>query len=96
MIHIDDKKMRYLEESSHIALSDEERMDIISGVQKIMDKIEMLKKLDTKDVTELINPLELTNVFRDDKVEQSLDRELLLKNARTKNEEMFIAPKTVE
>jgi len=96
MIQIDDKKMRYLEESSHIALSDEERVNMIQGVQKLMDRIAELKKLDTKGVSELINPLDAVNVFRDDKVEKSLERKLLLKNAHNKNEDMFIAPKTVE
>jgi len=96
MIQVDDKMMRYLEESSHIALTDEERANMISGVQKLMDRISEIKKVDTKGVIELVNPLESVNVFRDDKVEKSLDRELLLKNAKNKNEEMFIAPKTVE
>ena len=96
MVQIDDKMIRYLEESSQIALTDEERANMISGVQKAMDRISELKKVGTTGVEELVNPLGVVNVFRDDKVEKSLDRELLLKNAKNKNEEMFIAPKTVE
>ena len=96
MIQVDDKMMRFLEESSCIALSDDERVSIAQGVQKLMDRIAELKKVDTKGITELVNPLEDVNVFREDKVEKSLERELLLKNARNKNEEMFIAPKAVE
>ena len=96
MIQIDDKIMRFLEESSCIALTDDERVSMILGVQKAMDRVMELKKIDAEGVAELINPLDGVTVFRDDKVEKSLDRELLLKNAPNKNEEMFIAPKTVE
>jgi len=44
----------------------------------------------------LTHPLDNINVFREDVVVRSVDRTLLLQNARQKTEEMFIAPKTVE
>jgi aspartyl/glutamyl-tRNA(Asn/Gln) amidotransferase C subunit len=42
------------------------------------------------------SPLDDTNVFRDDEARPSFDRELILKNAPVRNDEFFIAPKTVE
>jgi len=95
-MQVDDKLIRYLEELSYIALSDEERGDMISSVQRVLDKMSGLKELNTEGVLELTHPIDNVNVFRDDVVEASLDRSLLLKNARQKNEEMFIVPKTVE
>ena len=95
-MQVDDKMIKYLEELSHIALSDDERTEMAEGVQRFMDKMAELKTLDTEGVAELVNPLQDTIAFREDKVEPSLDRTLLLQGARNKNDEMFIAPKTVE
>ena len=95
-MQVDDKLISYLEELSYISLSNEERGSIITSVQKVIDNISKLKSLDTEGVTQLTHPIDNVNVFRDDVVEESMDRSLLLQNARQKNEEMFIAPKAVE
>ena len=95
-MQVDEKLVRYLEELSYIELSDTDRESMIGGIQVIFDRISVLKGLDTEGVSELPNPLENVNVFRDDIVIKSMDRALLLKNAHQKTDEMFIAPKTVE
>ena len=95
-MQIDDRLIRYSEELSYISLSDEDRTSVAAGIQRIMSKISILQSLDTDGVIELTHPLGNVNVMREDIVAESLDRALLLKNARQKNEEMFIAPKTVE
>jgi len=95
-MQVDDKLIRYIEELSNIALSDDERADMAEGVQKFMDKMAELQELDTEGVMELVNPLQDIISYREDKVEPSLDRELLLQSARDKNDEMFVVPKTVE
>ena len=93
---IDDKLITYLENLSCIKLTDEERRRMPGDLSKILGYIAHLGELDTENVRELSHSFDNVNVFRDDIVKASFDRELILKNAPSRTDEMFVAPKTVE
>ena len=93
---IDDQLMTRLEEISCIALSDSEKDRLKTELLETLDSMTGFTKLDTQGVPECSHVLGNTNVFRDDEVQPSFDRELILKNAPDKNNEMFIAPKTIK
>jgi len=95
-MQIDDKLITYLEDLSCLTLSDGEKSRLTGDLQKILDYMARLGELDTAGVNERSHPFDTVNVFRDDEVRQSYSRELILKNAPVRNEEMIIAPKTVE
>ena len=95
-MHIDDKLISYLEDLSCLTLSDSEKNRLMGYLQKILDYMARLSELDTAGVNERSHPFDNVNAFRDDAVRASFDRELILKNAPVKNDEMIIAPKTVE
>jgi len=95
-MQIDSELITYLEDLSCLTLSDEEKNRLAGDLQKILDYMARLGELNTKDVEERSHPFDNVNAFRDDEVYPSFDRELILKNAPVKNEEMIIAPKTVE
>ena len=96
-MQIDDNLISYLEDLSCITLSDSEKDSLKKDLQKTMDSIAYIDRLDTRDV-----PCDSAvfhnnvNIFRDDEVKPFFDRELILKNAPVKNDEYFIAPKTLE
>ncbi|MDR2543073.1 MAG: Asp-tRNA(Asn)/Glu-tRNA(Gln) amidotransferase subunit GatC [Treponema sp.] len=93
---IDDKLFSYLEDLSCLTFSDDEKKHLMEDLQKTMNGIAHLTDLNTDDVPLCIQPFDHVNVFREDAVRTSLDRELVLKNAPLKNEKMFVAPKTLE
>ena len=103
-MQIDDKLISYLEDLSCLTLSDGEKSRLTGDLQKILDYMARLGELkpqegstlDTAGVSERSHPFDNVNVFRDDEVRPSFARELILKNAPVKNDEMIIAPKTVE
>jgi len=95
-MHIDCELISYLEDLSCLTLSDDEKIRLTGDLQKILDYMARLSKLDTSAVSERSHPFDNVNAFRDDIVFPSFDRELILKNAPVKNDEMIIAPKTVE
>ena len=69
----------------------------LSGdLNAILGHMARLGELNTAEVNERSHPFDNVNAFRDDEVRPSFDRELILKNAPVRNDEMFIAPKTVE
>jgi aspartyl-tRNA(Asn)/glutamyl-tRNA(Gln) amidotransferase subunit C len=93
---IDDKLISYLEDASSLILSSDEKTRMKKDLQIILDSMAPLVGLDTHGVSECIYPLDQVNDFRDDEALPSLDRCLILKNALVKNDEFFIAPKTVD
>ena len=95
-MQIDDKLISYLEDLSCLTLSGDEKTRMAEDLQKILNGFSHLKELNTDNVPECILPFDNINVFREDVVQPSFDRELILKNAPARNDEFFIAPKTVE
>jgi aspartyl-tRNA(Asn)/glutamyl-tRNA(Gln) amidotransferase subunit C len=95
-MQIDSKLISYLEDLSCLALSDIEKNRLTEDLQKILNIIAPISGLNTDGVPECSHPLNNVNIFRNDEIEPSFDRELILKNAPARNEEMFIAPKTME
>ena len=96
-MQIDEKLILKLEELSNITLANEEKSRMALDLQIILDEINKIKEINT-DGAEFTScaAINKVNVFRDDKVIPSFDRELILKNAPARNEEMFAAPKVME
>ena len=95
-MQVDDTLIGYLEDLSCLTLSDDEKSRIAGDLEKILNAMEKLNELNTDGVSERSHPFDNVNVFREDEVKASFDRELILKNSSERNDEMFIAPKTVE
>ena len=95
-MQIDDKLLEYLEELSCLTLSADEKTRLTHDLQEILDYMARLGEIDTRGVVERSHPFDNVNDFRDDEIGPSFDRALILQNAPFKNEQMIIAPKTVE
>ena len=95
-MQIDDKLIAYLEDLSCLMLTDGEKKLLAGDLEKILNGMAQLSKLETENVPELSHPIDTVNVFREDKIKASFDRALILKNAPAENAEMFTAPQTLE
>ena len=95
-MRVDDKLLSYMEDLSFFILSDEEKSSLAKDLEMILNGIDKLSELNTEGAGECTHPFDKVNVFRDDEVHPFASRELILKNAPVRNEEMIIAPKTVE
>ena len=94
-MQINDELITYLEDLSCLTLDDDEKNRITGDLKDILSGMENLGELNTENVTERSHPFDDVNAFRDDEVLSSFDRELILKNAPNRDDEMFVAPKTV-
>ena len=92
-MQIDDKLFLSLEDLSYLAFSNDEKTRITEDLQKILKGISLINELNTDGVQESISSV---NVFRNDEVIPSFDRELILKNAPVRNDEFFVAPKIMD
>ena len=95
-MQIDSKMAAYLEDLSFLALSEEEKSAFMDYMQNILKNISRISELNTDNVAECSQPNEMVNVFREDIVQQFFSRDEILSNAPLKNDEYFIAPRTVE
>lgn len=80
---------------SRLEIKDSEKESYIEELSKVLNYMEKLNELDTTNVEPTIVVLDLSNVFREDVVVESLDRELALKNGPDKDEEFFIVPQII-
>jgi aspartyl-tRNA(Asn)/glutamyl-tRNA(Gln) amidotransferase subunit C len=59
---------------------------------RIVQYVELLDELDTDGVEPMAHAMDLSNVFADDQVHASLDREAALANAPKRDEECYRVP----
>jgi aspartyl-tRNA(Asn)/glutamyl-tRNA(Gln) amidotransferase subunit C len=89
------KDVEYIANLSRLKYDDKELENFTHQLNDILSYMEKLNELDTENVEPLAHPIENTNVFRDDVVKESIDRELALKNAPDKTDEFFVVPKVI-
>ena len=94
-MRIDRNLIAYLEDLSNLSLSDAEKERLGGDLEKILTYMAKLDELDTSGVAERSHPFDNVNAFRADVVMPSFERELILKNAPNRNEDMFIAPNSI-
>ena len=77
---------------ARLLLSDEELDRMTSQMGEILGYIDLLSEVDTEQVEPMAHALDVANVFRDDVVRPSLDRESALANAPHRDQECYLVP----
>lgn len=81
---------------ARLALSDDEREKMTVQLNKILESAEKLQELDTTDVPPTAFAVPIQNVFRDDEVGPSMEREMALANAPDPERGFFRVPRIME
>jgi aspartyl-tRNA(Asn)/glutamyl-tRNA(Gln) amidotransferase subunit C len=90
---ISEEQVRHVANLARLGLTDEEVTKMSGQLGSILDSIEKISELDLEDVPPTANPLNLTNVLRQDKVRGELDREEALRPAPEVVDGMFAVPR---
>ncbi len=90
------KDVEHIAKLARLKFSAEELKEFTGDMNKILEYMEKLNELDTKKVEPLSHPVEQINVFREDEVKDSINREEALKNAPKSDEEFFKVPKVIK
>jgi aspartyl-tRNA(Asn)/glutamyl-tRNA(Gln) amidotransferase subunit C len=88
--------VKHIARLSKLRLNEKEIEEFTEDMNQILDYVKKLEKIDTSKVEPLSHPLEGVNVFREDKLQKSIDREAALKNAPERTEEFFKVPKVIK
>ena len=92
---IDNSVVKKIANLSKINLSEKESENLKHELNKILDWVDDLKKVDTKMVEPMLSVFNENMKMRDDKVEQTNTDEIL-SNAPDKKENFFVVPKVIE
>lgn len=90
------------EEIEHIAMlarlkfTSEEKELFVSQLSSILDYMEKLNELDTKDIEPTSHVLSLINVMRDDIMVESIPQEEALMNAPSRTDKFYRVPKIID
>lgn len=86
----------YVARLARLELSQDEEKQYAKQLNDILEYIDKLNKLDTKDVEPTSHVLPIANVMRQDKREASLPVDETLNNAPLKEGNFFKVPKIIE
>lgn len=80
---------------ARLALSEEDKKKYTESLNSILGYMEMLNRVDTSGVEPTAHVLPLQNVFREDKQEPGLPKELVLANAPEEENGCFKVPRII-
>jgi len=89
------KDVEYIANLARLRFNDEELENFTHQLNEILAYVDKLNELNTDNIEPLSHPVENFNVFREDKIKPSIDREDALKNAPDRTEEFFKVPKVI-
>ncbi|MFH1782432.1 MAG: Asp-tRNA(Asn)/Glu-tRNA(Gln) amidotransferase subunit GatC [Candidatus Omnitrophota bacterium] len=88
--------VKYVANLSRIELDEKEVEHFTEQLDRILEYVHQLKKVDVSGLEPTSHVLELKNVYRDDVVKRSLPVEEALKNAPSKEDNLFKVKKIIE
>ena len=91
-----DETMEYVGILAKLELSDAEKEAAKRDMGRMLDYIDKLNELDTSGVEPMSHVFPVSNVFREDVVENGDEHEKMLANAPKVKDGMYQVPKTVE
>ena len=93
---ISDETIEYVGILAKLELSMEEKEAAKKDMGRMLDYIDMLNELDTSGVEPMSHVFPVDNVFREDVVTGTDEREKILANAPEQKDGAFKVPKTVD
>jgi aspartyl-tRNA(Asn)/glutamyl-tRNA(Gln) amidotransferase subunit C len=95
-MNITKETIQYVAKLARLNMSDEESIKMMHDMEGILEHVEKLNELDTSEVEPISHVMPVYNVYREDVVMPSLDRDKILANAPTTESGCFKVPKVVE
>lgn len=94
-MNIDEQKVEKLAHLARLEFSKEENVKMQQDLGKIITWVDKLQEVNTDNVEPLINVMDSTNVFREDKVVAVDAKKAALENTPVSNEDFVIVPKVL-
>lgn len=89
------EEVQHVAKLARLELSESEEERMTGQMNGILEYMEKLNELDTKDVAPTTHATHLQNIFRPDQVRDSLDRKDSLANAPGNDGVNFVVPRVI-
>ncbi len=96
MAKITIEDVEYVAGLAQLTLDDAAKERLAKEMGDILTYMDQLNELDTSDVEPMMHVLDIANVYREDEVGPSLDRETALSNAPKTDDEYFLVPRILD
>lgn len=93
---ITDELIDYIGILAKLKLDSEEKETAKIEIEKIINYMDVLNTIDTSDIEAMSHAFPVKNVFRQDTILPSVDRDIITSNAAHNKDGCFKVPKTVE
>ncbi|MBN1507451.1 MAG: Asp-tRNA(Asn)/Glu-tRNA(Gln) amidotransferase subunit GatC [Sedimentisphaerales bacterium] len=93
---IDAQQVRKVARLARLELTDAEIEEFTGQLGAILQYVEKMNELDTRDVEPLAHCLPISNVLRADEIRESLGTERTLANAPQRDDSFFKVPKILD
>ena len=89
---ITEKEVEKIASLSRLSLSKEELASHTEDMNNILDYMDLLNEIDTDGVDELVNVHDMKSPLREDKFEESLDKDSIIKNSPESSNDYIEVP----
>jgi aspartyl-tRNA(Asn)/glutamyl-tRNA(Gln) amidotransferase subunit C len=96
MAKITTDDVEYVAGLAQLILDDDTKERLVQEMGSILSYMDKLNELDTEDVEPMLHVLNISNVYREDVVGESLTREAALENAPADDGEFFLVPRILD
>lgn len=93
---ITEKDVEHVAKLARLEISADEKKKFTTQLANILDFAAQLKELDTSKTKATSHAVPMSNVFREDVVEQWSDKESILNQAPDRHGDFFVVPKILE
>ncbi len=96
MAKITVKDVEYVADLAQLTLDEATKQRVVGELNDILSYMDKLNELDTEGIEPMMHAIPMVNVFREDVVGESLDREAALMNAPKTDGEYFLVPRILD
>jgi len=93
---IDEESVDKIAHLARLELNADEKLEMITDMNKILGFMDKLNELDTANVQPLVYMTDAVNVFREDIVKQEITHQEALQNAPKHDEDYFLVAKVID
>jgi len=92
---VDKELILNVAKNARLKLSEKEIDEFLPELKEILESFSKLDKVKTDKLEPAFHPINIKNVYREDKVEKSLSQEEALSNSKNKKDGYFKGPKAI-